>query len=500
MLKSEAVGLGAEADVVKVKRGYARFIDALDAAAKDVLPQMKSAAVKSLASLLTSKPENEQRILSIIVNKLGDPDRHAASQASFLLSGVLGVHPAMKRVVCDAVASLCFRPNVGHRALYYSLLFLQSMTFTHRADDAQLAGRMMQLYFTLLGRLFGDVVAGKAGAGDASAEAAGAAAVKKKTPKGSKKGKHGHANNKGKKAAARAAADAAAEASALSVDSRLLGALLTGIRRAFPYVEASRSDALIEGHLPRLFKLAHVSSLKAAVQIAAVVHQLLDARRSTSNRFHRLVYELLSRAGDAASHAGGEHRGVVNRLLSIALALCRDDVSHARVCAFARRMLQMAGRAKPPTACGMLLVVSEMCAAKPKLRNLIVASAAEARAGGDDELEMYVDADTDGTPLVALDAPGLARADAGGGDVDDDLADDRAATPTSYDPRAREPQYSGADLEAMWELGALTAHVHPSVRAMAVQLAETGHVVYDGDPTADLTLMAFLHNVHPSAQ
>ena len=473
----------------EVKRCYSRFVDALEAASKDMLAQMKGIGIKALAGLLTAKPENEQRMLSLVVNKLGDPDRHAASQASFLLTGVVAVHPAMKRIICDEVASMCFRRNVGFRALYYCLLFLHGISYSHRKADTQLASRMMATYFELLGRLFGNAAAKQEDGGDnddANEPSSRSSKKKdKKTPK--KKGRMGKAAAKAAKKAAKANAAGAGDADPLAVDSRLLGALLTGIRRAFPYVDADRSDELIESHLPRLFKLAHVSSLKASVQIAAVVHQLLDARRSTSDRFHRLVYELLSRAGDTASHAGGEHRGVVNRLLTIVLALCRDDVSHTRVCAYARRMLQVAGRVKPPTACGMLLVVSEMCASKPKLRDLMIGTAKDAR--DEDLVETFADDDADDDGLVALDAPGNARVRGGDGSSADPSRD----VPSAFDPRARDPRFSGADLEAVWELGLLVSHVHPSVRAMATQLASTGRISYNGDPTADLTLMSFLH-------
>jgi hypothetical protein len=46
--------------------------------------------------LLKSKPEQERRLLSALVNKLGDPERKVASNASYLLSSLLTVHPNMK--------------------------------------------------------------------------------------------------------------------------------------------------------------------------------------------------------------------------------------------------------------------------------------------------------------------------------------------------------------------------------------------------------------------
>jgi ribosome biogenesis protein MAK21 len=71
--------------------------------------------------LLKSKPEQERRLLSALVNKLGDPERKVASNASYLLSSLLTVHPNMKRVVIEEVDSFLFRPHLSTRARYYAV-------------------------------------------------------------------------------------------------------------------------------------------------------------------------------------------------------------------------------------------------------------------------------------------------------------------------------------------------------------------------------------------
>lgn len=72
-----------------------------------------------------------------------------------------------------------------------------------------------------------------------------------------------------------------------SIDAKLLGALLAGVRRAFPFVDPSETEALMEEHSAALFKITHTATFGVAVQALSLVFQLLDARSAVSDRFYR---------------------------------------------------------------------------------------------------------------------------------------------------------------------------------------------------------------------
>ena len=55
-------------------------MEALEACSRDNLEFVKDRAVKAMFDLLAGKPEGEGRLLSALVNKLGDPDRKLASK------------------------------------------------------------------------------------------------------------------------------------------------------------------------------------------------------------------------------------------------------------------------------------------------------------------------------------------------------------------------------------------------------------------------------------
>jgi hypothetical protein len=68
----------------------------LEDALKDMLPNLKDKAMKTVFILLKEKAEQERRLLTALVNKLGDPERRAASSAAYLLTSLLSAHPNMK--------------------------------------------------------------------------------------------------------------------------------------------------------------------------------------------------------------------------------------------------------------------------------------------------------------------------------------------------------------------------------------------------------------------
>lgn len=71
------------------------------------------------------------------------------------------------------------------------------------------------------------------------------------------------------------------------VDARMLGALLAGVRRAFPYVETANTDALADKHSQALFRISHAAPLGVGLQSLALLFQLMSAQSAASDRFYR---------------------------------------------------------------------------------------------------------------------------------------------------------------------------------------------------------------------
>ena len=107
-----------------LKRRFGEFVSALEAATHDSLVHVRSKVVRVAFDLLRSKAVQEQAMLFLLVNKLGDPDKQVASKVSHLLTRLLSEHPAMKAVIAKEVSRLIFRPNVSERAQHYGTAFL----------------------------------------------------------------------------------------------------------------------------------------------------------------------------------------------------------------------------------------------------------------------------------------------------------------------------------------------------------------------------------------
>eukprot|EP00775_Hariotina_reticulata_P010046 gene10046-10202_t len=108
-------------------------------------------ATKVISRCLSAKPEAEQALLSALINKLGDPSRKLASDASYLLGQLLLEHPAMKPVVVREVERFVFRPGLSDRARYYCVTFLNQLALSHRASEggSDLAQKLINIYFSL---------------------------------------------------------------------------------------------------------------------------------------------------------------------------------------------------------------------------------------------------------------------------------------------------------------------------------------------------------------
>ena len=77
------------------------------------------------------------------------------------------------------------------------------------------------------------------------------------------------------------------------LDARILGAIIAGVRRAFPFVAADDVEPLVQRHSDALFRMVHTASFGVAVQALLLLFQLMSAQNSVSDRFYRWVEVML---------------------------------------------------------------------------------------------------------------------------------------------------------------------------------------------------------------
>ncbi|URE26125.1 CBF/Mak21 family [Musa troglodytarum] len=484
-----------------LKQRYERFVAALEEALKDMLPNLKDKAMKTVFFLLKSKPEQERRLLTAIVNKLGDPERKAASGAMYHLSCLLSAHPNMKAVVIDEVDAFIFRPHIGLRAKYQAVNFLSQIFLSKRGEGPKIAKRLVDVYFALFKILISEAQDGKSNKNDKKS----GLNVKGKGKKGKTDSLKTLRKNKNEPSLE----------SNIEMDSRLLSALLTGVNRAFPFIASDDAESIIEVQTPVLFKLVHSKNFNVGVQALMLLYQISSKNQIVSDRFYRAVYaKLLTPAALSSSKP--------EMFLGLLVKAMKNDLNMKRVAAISKRLLQVALQRPPQYACGCLFILSEVLKAKPPLWAVI-----QQNETADDDIEHFVDVPEDPEDLATeqfanLENSGcsvVSQHDKNSHEYEEDqvsegetgledslkintirnhsLGGDQAlhtgsTLPAGYNPRHREPSYCNADRTSWWELTVLASHVHPSVATMARTVLSGANIVYNGDPLNDLSLTSFI--------
>lgn len=491
-----------------LKQRYERFVFALEEASRDVLAVLKDKALKTMYALLRSKSEQERRLLSALVNKLGDPGNKAASNADYHLSKLLSDHPNMKAVVIDEVDNFLFRPHLGLRAKYHAVNFLSQIRLSHRGDGPKVAKRLVDVYFALFKVLV--------------SESAGL-----KMDNNSKE-EYKKASGSSKEKDVKSLAEPHVE-----MDSRLLTALLTGVNRAFPFVSSNEVDDIIEVQTPMLFQLVHSKNFNVGVQALMLLDKISSKNQIVSDRFYRALYSKLLLPSAMSSSKEEMFIGLLLRAM-------KSDINLKRVSAFAKRLLQVALQQPPQYACGCIFLLSEVLKARSPLWNMVLQN-----ESADEELEHFEDIveeaeNQSNNGADKTDNAGEVALSNGGTDTDGDSSEEEGGSPTSvsedgdsdgdndllgngslndlqesemrsadsagqqqglnvksplpggYNPRHREPSFCNADRVSWWELTVLASHVHPSVATMARTLLSGANIVYNGNPLNDLSLTAFL--------
>ncbi|KAG5008950.1 hypothetical protein JHK87_017465 [Glycine soja] len=486
-----------------LKQRYERFVVALEEASRDMLPALKNKALKAIYVLLSRKSEQERRLLSALVNKLGDPDNKAASNADFHLSNLLSDHPNMKAVVINEVDSFLFRPHLGPRSQYHAVNFLSQIRLTNKGDGPKVAKRLIDVYFALFKVLtFPRIL---------DSLSLYLQVLISGTSSNQKFDKSSKANPKEEKSRE-------SSESHVELDSRLLSSLLTGVNRAFPFVSSNEADDIVDIQTPVLFQLVHSKNFNVGVQALMLLDKISSKNQIASDRFYQMFIALLLRA-------------------------MKRDVNLRRVAAFSKRLLQIALQQPPQYACACLFLLSELLKARPPLWNMVLQNESV-----DEELEHFEDViETDNEPnslsnnqnndIGVVQNGADANSDTSSSESEDDLpassedddSDDdasedadfllaknekehekqkksksvsdkgqqsqlspKSSLPGGYDPRHREPLYCNADRVSWWELMVLASHAHPSVATMAKTLLSGANIVYNGNPLNDLSMTAFL--------
>lgn len=423
-----------------LKRTYFELLKILERWCNDEVEYARIQAVTFVWELLKEKPEQEENLLRLLVNKLGDTANKVASRASYLLLQLQTSHPAMKSIVIGAIESdALFRPGQSLHAKYYAIITLNQTVLSSPEKDV--ANKLLDVYFGLFLSLL------KQDKSDDSEPV-------KKT--------QGGGGRAGRKARQKARLQESARQAEDQLNERLISQILTGVNRAFPF--ADPEDKKLESRMDTIFRFTHSANFNTAVQALILIQQISNSKQYAAERYYRTLYESLLDPRLITSSKQILYLNLLYRSL-------KTDVSIKRTVAFVKRLLQIITLHEPPFVCGVLYLISELQKSTPSIRTMI----SEPELSPTEAYETFHDVDDEAS------SPPKANGRTAQAATSDSQA---------YDPRKRDPLHANASGTCLWDMLPLTQHYHPTISLYASRLL-SGETLAEGTP--DPTLHSLTH-------
>ncbi len=458
----------------ELKPVYLRYLKCVEQMTYDTITKRRVDAMRTLQGLMVSKPEQDATILAILVNKIGDTEKKVASEAVHLLARLLGTHTAMCVDVAAAVDGF-IHGSITMHSLRYALSFLSQMVLTRKLPIAdQLVASYLHVFVTQLKlRELGHYSA-------AAIQAAQTAQEGKTNGKKGKKGDKAKDDEKDNTPIKPVHTPGLTSSDDLAYDPTVVTTVLKGLARAAPFITDKKAAlARFEPHTTELFAMARTSPLPTALSCLTFLLELTTPETPAHQHVCVLLYHLL-RSPELRTSSHGQE---LVRLVGRAAATDKDG---ERGLALLRRALQAFAVESPALACGVMMTMPHTMRRNKTVRTWVKAgrAAPEEADGiigtieGDDGLTLNIQATETAPPTTE----------------DENKGDEKTEKPkiTVYDPTHPNPRMAGAAVGMAWELGVMATHYHPSVRAIADDVAAKGKVGYSGNPADDFAFIRFL--------
>ena len=260
-----------------------------------------------------------------------------------------------------------------------------------------------------------------------------------------------------------------------AMKSRLLGALLTGVNRAHPYLPSD--DSAMEQHIDSLYRIAHVAPPSSCTQAFMLLFHLAvgsdtndvthsgptgndndnesddKTKQKRKDRFYRALY---SKMADPTMLFGRQ----ITLYFNLLYKSMKYDDNISRIVAFGKRLFHTAFHYNPAVTSGAIFLISEVTKIHPGLYNSALTA---------DGHSLSFDSTTR-EPSAAFTL--VNRSNTG-----------------EEEEKGEDGNNDSSDACSMWELSLSLHHYHPSVCKFS---SDIGAIEYNGDPLRDFTLAPFL--------
>uniref|UniRef100_A0A2M4BBP5 Putative caatt-binding transcription factor/60s ribosomal subunit bioproteinsis protein n=1 Tax=Anopheles marajoara TaxID=58244 RepID=A0A2M4BBP5_9DIPT len=275
---------------------YFNFLTNLSVILHSGQEDSKCKAIVQTARLFADIPEKEAFLLTVLVNKLGDPSRRVAVKVLYHLLQVVRKHSAMALVVATETEKLLFRNNVSATAQHYALSFLASIASYGDFATCQKLINICFAFFKIL------------------------------TERG-------------------------------EINSRTMQAILACLRKAIGSVkrDIAVADIVQPELLNVIYRMVHLADIAIGCQGLSLLLEVTERPGREQNRFYNTLYRKL--LDPQLASVGPRISTVFFYIIHRAL---QNDPIPDRAQAFIKRLLQVAFYFPPARVCGTLIVISKV--------------------------------------------------------------------------------------------------------------------------------------------
>lgn len=438
----------------ELKEHYFEFLKNLQQALQTGQEHNKNAGIVAASQLLSFAPEKEQMLLTLLINKLGDPTAKVASKALHHLTEVAHRHPNMCGVIVAESEKLLFRNNISDRAQHFALCFLASIA---PAGRPEVCSKLVNVCFALFKVLV-------------------------------KKG---------------------------AVNNRTMQAILRCLQKAIIEAKPGQgsTEILSKDMQDTIYRLVHLADIHVAVQTLGLLLQLLTVKTEKSDRFYNALYKKMNdlELVNIGAKTAAQLLHIIHRAIHI-------DSNLPRAQAFIKRLLQCALYMPANTAAGCLIVVHKLVRSRKELANGITHFSYDEKSANDlpkapqvlatdaelakfdsdgeekyedirDEEELAEKIKSDESAENPSTTSSWHHAKVAATATEEKVRD---MAPDKYDPYHRAPSFAGAEFALRDELLLLREHYHPTIQVFADNILNQKRIDYYGDPLRDFGLPHFL--------
>lgn len=417
-----------------LKKQYFEILKVLESWCNDEVEFAKLQAVTFVYEMLKEKPEQEENLLRLLVNKLGDTSRKVASRTSYLLLQLENSHPSMKVIIVNNIETdILLRPGQSSHAKYYAVITLNQTILQTSAPDV--ANKLLDIYFSLF------------------VSSLNRSRQNKPTPSGEEDKTPVDPEFVPSKKRKRLTPAEEVNKAAQELEDKIIAQVLSGINRAFPFT--SKDSAVLEKHLDTMYRITHSANFNTSIQALLLIQQISTAHHISTDRFMRTLYESLLDPRLIRSSKQTMYLNLLYRAL-------KNDVSVRRIKAFIKRLLQVITLHDPAFVCSVLYLIVELQNIFPGVKAMLD----QPETQDDDDEEVFADApeapvsDENENALTTTHPSRLSNLE----------PIQPTAPSTAYDGRKRDPEHSNADRTCLWDLPTWSHHYHPSVTVFATHL------------------------------